>query len=101
MPTERDPRWRWRSGSRIIAGLIALTTAAAIYVGYSRWFGTPLGGRCDTAADCSWSGFGRRVCLAAFWGYCTRPCRQSADCPAGWSCDPRNAQGPVCLKPRR
>jgi hypothetical protein len=88
---------RWK----VTATVLALVTAAAIYVGYSRFYGAPLGGSCDTAADCSWSGFGGRVCLATHWGYCTRPCRQGADCPSGWSCDLQNPQGPICLKPRR
>lgn len=90
-------RWRWR----IVSGVVALIVAAAIYLGYSRFFGADLGELCDTASDCSWSGLGHRVCLHAHWGYCTRPCRATADCPGGWRCDLANSQGPICLRPRR
>jgi hypothetical protein len=93
----RWSRWRWR----IVASVIALLVAVAIYVGYSRFFGAGLGELCDTATDCSWSGLGHRVCLHAHWGYCTKPCATAADCPATWRCDPGNSQGPICLRPRR
>jgi hypothetical protein len=95
LPPARRSWRRWLAGA-----LLALATAATIYLGYSLWFGGAIGALCDTASDCAWSGLGHRVCLQTYWGYCTKPCRTDANCPPAFLCaaDNPNRRGPLCLR---
>lgn len=85
---------------RFALGGAALVFAALIYLGHTVLFGAKLGRDCLVTSDCKWGGTGRRVCLQQHWGYCTRPCRTPADCPAGWTCDADAGPGSACRRPK-
>jgi hypothetical protein len=86
---------------RFILLAAALVFAGVIYVGHTALFGIKLGKTCLVSSDCKWGGTGRRLCLQQHWGYCTRPCQNSQQCPDSWTCDLEARPRPACRKPRQ
>lgn len=94
-PRSRLAAWvKW-----IILGGASLVFAVLIYLGHTVLFGVKLGRDCLVSSDCKWGGTGSRVCLQQHWGYCTRPCQTTADCPRTWTCDKDAGPGTTCRKP--
>ncbi len=94
-----------KHGRKRALGVAAFVGLLTLVLGLKTATGAKAGEPCSRASDCA--RLLKPACVFASAGnYCSRQCRDSSDCAAGWSCASAAADmsrlafsAPVCVRP--